>query len=153
MKELGTLVDKLFPNSLNELRDMSTSKVGNKKRIVLVIPKFRMKKRVKSESSNVAAQIVVNLAQQIGGDQSLEVAQNIEVVIVVAKAIATQTMATSDLVDLTEKSSWEKRKDNKDLSGVFLPVVQSVQLKSRIIGSLLLRVNSSSSLYLKIIIK
>lgn len=44
VKELNTLVDKLFHDSIDKVRDMSTSKAGNKKRGALIIPKLKKKK-------------------------------------------------------------------------------------------------------------
>lgn len=51
---LGTIVEYLFPNSLNDLREMSGDKANKKNRSLPIIPRVVKKKKVVIESSTLA---------------------------------------------------------------------------------------------------
>lgn len=52
--ELDIAVGELFPDSLDEVIDMSQNKAGSKTRVAPVIPMINKEKKVVVESSNTA---------------------------------------------------------------------------------------------------
>lgn len=68
VKEFGTFVNELFPDSINKVKDMSPTEAG-KGVTVPMIPKINKKKKLAGESSAVTVQDVLNPIEQTDGKQ------------------------------------------------------------------------------------
>lgn len=110
---LELLSMKFFLNSLDKVREISSEDGKKRKRFDPVVPTVNKKNKVIDESFNSVEQM--NQVAVATNNDVLDLTQHIEVVVIATDAAANQVGTSFELVDLTDKSPWEKRKDKRRL--------------------------------------